>query len=180
MVYVQVRAVRVVRFSLSYEKCSMFQVFCVAAKGMELLSLSAHVISSQLMRNEKRYLCDLSNYCHEAKIAYKPKKGAALFWYNHDIDENTGWLGDMDKMSYHGGCDVIKGTKWAANNWINVGKNKEMDQEAWRNYKEFIDDYDQEIDTNNNKKEQESEGIEGKVDKDMADVAMDTGHKGTE
>jgi len=27
-------------------------------------------------------------------------------------------LGDMDYWSLHGGCDIIKGTKWIANNWI--------------------------------------------------------------
>ena len=38
-------------------------------------------------------------------------------WYNHDIDEH-GWLGDHDEQSLHGGCDVIKGKKWIATNWI--------------------------------------------------------------
>ena len=45
-------------------------------------------------------------------------------WYNHVIDQSTGWLSDVDLMSYHGGCDVVKGYKWIVNNWINViGKN---------------------------------------------------------
>ncbi|XP_031556336.1 transmembrane prolyl 4-hydroxylase-like isoform X2 [Actinia tenebrosa] len=132
----------------------------------------------QVMRSEKRHLFDLSNHCHEAKITYKPKKGAALFWYNHFIDENTGWLGEMDKMSYHGGCDVIKGTKWAANNWINVGKNRELDSEAWKNYKEFIDDYDQQDDMKNEYEPETEDVREGKGDRDMAnlDVTMDTAH----
>ena len=34
-------------------------------------------------------------------------------------------------MSYHGGCDVIEGTKWAANNWINAGVDRETDFEIW-------------------------------------------------
>ena len=38
-------------------------------------------------------------------------------WYNHDIDEH-GWMGDMDYRSLHGGCDVKRGGKWVANNWI--------------------------------------------------------------
>ena len=79
----------------------------------------------QQIHGEERYLCDLSNHCHQAKIAYKPKRGTALFWYNHKVNQQTGWLGEVDKMSYHGGCDVIRGTKWAANNWINVGKDRE-------------------------------------------------------
>ncbi len=38
-------------------------------------------------------------------------------WYNHDIDKH-GWLGERDDFSLHGGCDIIKGEKWIANNWI--------------------------------------------------------------
>lgn len=34
-------------------------------------------------------------------------------------------------MSYHGGCDVIEGTKWAANNWINAGVDREADFKVW-------------------------------------------------
>jgi len=45
-------------------------------------------------------------------------------WYNHVTDKSTGWLSDLDLMSYHGGCDVMKGHKWIVNNWINIiGKN---------------------------------------------------------
>ena len=75
--------------------------------------------------------CDLSQHCYDANLYYKPKRGAALFWYNHFVDEKTGWLGPVDVMSYHGGCDVIRGTKWAANNWINVGNDRQADMEAW-------------------------------------------------
>ena len=38
----------------------------------------------------------------------------------------------MDQASYHGGCNVIEGTKWAANNWINVGLDREADLELWK------------------------------------------------
>lgn len=31
-----------------------------------------------------------------------------------------GWVGDVDDYSLHGGCLVTSGTKWIANNWINV------------------------------------------------------------
>ncbi|XP_048587882.1 transmembrane prolyl 4-hydroxylase isoform X2 [Nematostella vectensis] len=94
------------------------------------------------MLREDQHLCDLSRYCNQSRIRYKPKQGTALFWYNHHRDEETGWLGDVDKMSYHGGCDVTKGTKWAANSWINVGKSREHDIEAWESYKVFVEDYD--------------------------------------
>lgn len=29
-------------------------------------------------------------------------------------------MGDVDDYSLHGGCLVTRGTKWIANNWINV------------------------------------------------------------
>lgn len=35
----------------------------------------------------------------------------------------AGWLSDLDQLAQHGGCDVIKGTKWVANLWLTlVGK----------------------------------------------------------
>lgn len=40
-------------------------------------------------------------------------------WYNHVIDKH-GKIGDLDRASFHGGCDVIQGEKWIMNNWINV------------------------------------------------------------
>lgn len=33
---------------------------------------------------------------------------------------SIGWMGDVFNRSLHGGCDVLKGEKWIANNWINV------------------------------------------------------------
>ena len=65
---------------------------------------------------------------------YKPKKGAAIFWYNHLVDQESGWLGPRDNMSYHGGCDVLKGTKWAANNWLNAGEDRRKDMAMWKMY----------------------------------------------
>eukprot|EP00112_Aurelia_sp_Birch-Aquarium-sp1_P022289 Seg624.1 transcript_id=Seg624.1/GoldUCD/mRNA.D3Y31 product="Transmembrane prolyl 4-hydroxylase" protein_id=Seg624.1/GoldUCD/D3Y31 len=61
---------------------------------------------------------NLSKYCKEASLYVKPKKGTAVFWYNHHIDANTGWLGDMDSHGLHGGCDVIRGEKWISNVWL--------------------------------------------------------------
>ena len=39
-------------------------------------------------------------------------------WYNNLIDSESGLLGNLDVNSVHGGCDVIKGEKWIANNWL--------------------------------------------------------------
>ena len=44
-------------------------------------------------------------------------------------------------MSYHGGCDVIEGTKWAANNWINAGADRETDFEVWDQAKLVEEDF---------------------------------------
>ncbi|KAL9950839.1 hypothetical protein ACROYT_G043404 [Oculina patagonica] len=70
--------------------------------------------------------CDLSKHCHKANLFVKPQKGKAIMWYNHLRDPKTGWNGRLDQMSYHGGCDIIKGEKWIANNWINIlGESRE-------------------------------------------------------
>ena len=46
-------------------------------------------------------------------ISVWPKKGDAITWYN--VDKTT-VLGDY--LSLHGGCPVIKGSKWITNKWI--------------------------------------------------------------
>ena len=61
---------------------------------------------------------NLMQYCHEAKLVVTPKRGKAVMWYNHFLDEETGWMGEMDEYSLHGGCGLWSGVKWIANNWI--------------------------------------------------------------
>ncbi|XP_052818588.1 transmembrane prolyl 4-hydroxylase-like [Mya arenaria] len=61
---------------------------------------------------------NLSYNCHNSSLVVKPKKGTAIMWYNHFVDTETGYLGEADLRSHHGGCDIRKGTKWIANNWI--------------------------------------------------------------
>ncbi len=41
-----------------------------------------------------------------------PEKGAAAFWY--DLVSN----GQRDVTTRHGGCPVIKGSKWILNKWL--------------------------------------------------------------
>ncbi|XP_031554409.1 transmembrane prolyl 4-hydroxylase-like [Actinia tenebrosa] len=65
---------------------------------------------------------NLSLHCHNANIVMKPKKGTAIMWYNHHLDPKTGLLGNLDVYSLHGGCDVLEGSKWIANRWINIPK----------------------------------------------------------
>jgi len=61
---------------------------------------------------------NLSHHCHLSNLVIRPRKGTAIMWYNHHIDTSTGWLGAIDLMAVHGGCDVIKGEKWISNMWI--------------------------------------------------------------
>jgi len=73
-------------------------------------------------------LYNLSEFCYNSSLVVKPKRGRAVMFYNHHLDEQ-GFLGAMDKYSLHGGCDIRKGIKWMANNWLTAppGKYKDMD-----------------------------------------------------
>ena len=56
----------------------------------------------------------------------KPVKGTAILWYNHHLNpDHAQSMGIMDKFSLHGGCDVRKGIKWIANNWLNANMQAE-------------------------------------------------------
>lgn len=61
---------------------------------------------------------NLSKHCKDANLVVRPKKGTALFWYNHYVDSESKFLGELDPFSLHGGCDVIKGEKWISNIWL--------------------------------------------------------------
>ena len=41
-----------------------------------------------------------------------PEKGAASFWYDLTSE------GYRDASSQHGGCPVLKGSKWILNKWM--------------------------------------------------------------
>ncbi|XP_030842256.1 transmembrane prolyl 4-hydroxylase-like [Strongylocentrotus purpuratus] len=62
---------------------------------------------------------DLTRNCFH-NLNVKPEYGKAIMWYNHFIDDETGWMSSLNTHALHGGCDVTKGTKWIANNWITV------------------------------------------------------------
>ena len=61
-------------------------------------------------------------------------------WYNNFIDPESGLLGSVDRYSLHGGCDIIKGEKWIANNWITAPTKYSRhikslyDQYTWRSF----------------------------------------------
>lgn len=92
----------------------------------------------QTTHREDKHRLNLSKHCDKANLVYKPKKGTTLLWYNHVIDEETGWLGKLDERSYHGGCDVTRGVKWAANNWLNANSDREKDWKIWRNFEDSL------------------------------------------
>jgi prolyl 4-hydroxylase len=45
-------------------------------------------------------------------LKYKPRKGDALLFHAADPS------GEIDKRALHGGCPVIKGTKWVMTKWV--------------------------------------------------------------
>ncbi|KAF0993090.1 hypothetical protein HZS_5605 [Henneguya salminicola] len=71
----------------------------------------------EFLKRKKGDLYNLSQYCHNGSLVVSPKKGTMILWYNHQLSED-GMLGNLDPYSLHGGCDVIEGEKWIANNWI--------------------------------------------------------------
>ena len=75
-------------------------------------------------------LINLSHHCKDASLVVTPKKGTAIFWYNHHVDANNGWLGEMDNYGLHGGCDVIRGEKWISNIWLTAPYEKDKDQRS--------------------------------------------------
>jgi len=76
-------------------------------------------------------LCNLAKNCKSSNVVAKPSKGKAIMWYNHLVNSKTNWMGGLDHFSFHGGCDVIKGRKWIANNWIGISNNREHDIWNW-------------------------------------------------
>ena len=76
-------------------------------------------------------MCNLARNCQKSRVVVKPEKGKAILWYNHHVRKKSGWLGQVDFRSYHGGCNVLKGQKWIANNWINAAPFKSQDLRFW-------------------------------------------------
>ncbi|KAJ8370789.1 hypothetical protein SKAU_G00108170 [Synaphobranchus kaupii] len=64
-------------------------------------------------------LLDMQKSCDKGNLRVKPTQGSAIFWYNH-LSDGKGWVGELDEYSLHGDCVLAHGTKWVANNWINI------------------------------------------------------------
>uniref|UniRef100_A0A8C8SXH2 Transmembrane prolyl 4-hydroxylase n=1 Tax=Pelusios castaneus TaxID=367368 RepID=A0A8C8SXH2_9SAUR len=86
-------------------------------------SVSSRVSFSQSLIQNDVDLRDTRKNCEKGNLRVQPQQGTAVFWYNY-LSDGEGWVGDLDEYSLHGGCLVTRGTKWIANNWINVDPNK--------------------------------------------------------
>lgn len=62
------------------------------------------------------YLSDCPKGGHtifpKLNVSFKPKKGAAVLWYNRD------YIGEMDERVLHAGEPIEKGEKWGLNIWM--------------------------------------------------------------
>ncbi|KAL4630677.1 hypothetical protein GN956_G15949 [Arapaima gigas] len=82
-------------------------------------------------------LLDTRKNCDKGNLRVKPAKGTAVLWYNY-LSDGKGWVGELDEYSLHGGCLVTRGTKWIANNWINV----DPDYERQLRYQQLVSQAD--------------------------------------
>ena len=46
-----------------------------------------------------------------------PEEGTCVLFWNH-LPGARGGLGQLNRLSLHAGCDVVRGKKWIANVWI--------------------------------------------------------------
>ncbi|GKU90162.1 hypothetical protein SLEP1_g4198 [Rubroshorea leprosula] len=56
--------------------------------------------------------------CGKHGLAVKPKMGDALLFWSMRPDAT------LDPSSLHGGCPVIRGSKWSSTKWMHVGEYK--------------------------------------------------------
>ena len=76
--------------------------------------------------------CNHYDFCSKSGLVIKPKKGKAVFWYNHDTDYESGMVGIQDNDCTYGHCAVKEGSKWFATARINAIGDGEIDLRAWR------------------------------------------------
>ncbi len=71
-------------------------------------------------------------HCDKSNLVTKPRRGTALLWYNHLLDDKDRWLGNLDPFSYQGSCQVQKGEKWVAKIWVNIIGDGKRELRAWK------------------------------------------------
>lgn len=86
----------------------------------------------------KQELYNLNEKCGLPGLKVTAEMGKAIIWYNHFVNKKSGWLGEQDMHTYHGGCPVKKGGKWVANFWIKVTDDKEDDLAKMHKYQQLL------------------------------------------
>lgn len=94
---------------------------------MQFVYYTCNTLFFCLQEIYKQSLYNLNENCGSPGLKVKAEKGKAIIWYNHFVDPETGWMGEQDEHTYHGGCPVKRGEKWIANFWIKVTDDKETD-----------------------------------------------------
>ena len=84
--------------------------------------------------------CNHYDFCPKSGLVVKPKKGKAVFWYNHETDYETGMVGIQENDITYGHCAVKEGNKWFATTRINVIGDGEVDLRAWRRGVNWLQD----------------------------------------
>uniref|UniRef100_H3BB61 Prolyl 4-hydroxylase, transmembrane n=1 Tax=Latimeria chalumnae TaxID=7897 RepID=H3BB61_LATCH len=111
-------------------------------------------------------LRDTRRHCDKGNLRVNPVQGTAVLWYNY-LSDGKGWVGDVDEFSLHGGCVVMQGTKWIANNWINV----DPDKQRQIRYLQMMANYSEE--DKDNEEEEGQEAGEGREEKQAGWSAHD-------
>lgn len=63
-----------------------------------------------------------------SNVVVKPKRGSAVFWYNHEVNPYTGWMGQLEARAISGVTQVNISKNsvvqsphaWSAKMWINI------------------------------------------------------------
>lgn len=73
------------------------------------------VFKKEGVQGYQREIQDWRN-CDDGSFKYKPRQGDAVLFWSVDPDQ------EINPRALHGGCPVIKGTKWVMTKWLrNVG-----------------------------------------------------------
>ncbi|GBG31794.1 Prolyl 4-hydroxylase subunit alpha-1 [Hondaea fermentalgiana] len=76
--------------------------------GEQLVKPGTERTAGYIAQSDAEWVCNTSS----TALRSEPKAGNAVLFYSQEAD------GSLDKLSLHGGCPVIKGTKYSANVWI--------------------------------------------------------------
>ena len=72
------------------------------------------------MKQDTIKKCEITPRANLSNLIIKPERGKAIFWYNHALSPKTGWMSQLDPMSFVGGGNVTKGERWTAKMWVDI------------------------------------------------------------